>query len=173
MKVKRKILTGIGIIFIIAVIAALALPILNTRTNCGGNSYALSACDSFVVAAEITAQGNHSQFEIGKIGKIEGQSLSTLAGNHWGMNGADFFIRTNFISGSNSNREIVVICQRQFGNVPQPTIRNFYRQNPAHAVGYSDGAIGLISPEQFTNLNLNGFVSLSDLATNSKFNIFK
>jgi hypothetical protein len=84
-----------------------------------------------------------------------------------------FWFKTNFSWANNSNRQVIIICEREYDNVPKPALWNFYRKNPAHAVGYSDGTAGLISPEQFTNLNLNGFVSLSSLATNSEFNIFK
>jgi hypothetical protein len=164
---KRRILTIIGIFFAVAIIAALALPLVTTKTNCGGNSYALSVCKTFAVAADITAQDNHSQFEVGKIGKDELQSFLTLAGNHWGMNGADFLVKTNFVLGSSSNREVIIVSKRKFGNVPQPTIRNFYHQNPAHAVGYSDGKVSLISPTEFAGLDLNQFIHLSQLlATN-------
>jgi hypothetical protein len=89
--------------------------------------------------------------------------LSALAKDGWGMSGADFLVRSSFVLGNSSNRGIVIVCERQFGNVPQPTIWNLYHQNPAHAVGYSDGTAGLISPEQFSNLNLASFVSLSNL----------
>jgi hypothetical protein len=65
----------------------------------------------------------------------------------------------------------VIVCGKEFDNVPA-SFWTFHRKNPAGAVGYSDGTTGLISPAQFTNLNLNGFVFISSLATNSEFNIF-
>jgi hypothetical protein len=170
---KRKILVSFGGVLFVAVFVALALPLVTAKTNCGGNSYALSACATFAVAAYVTAQDNHSQFEVGKIGKDEWQSFLTLAGNHWGMNRADFLVKTNFVLGNGSNRDVIIVSKREFGNVPQPTIRNFYHRNPAHAVGYSDGTTGLISPEQFANLNLTGFVSLSNLVTNFESNVSK
>ena len=82
-----------------------------------------------------------------------------------------WLLKTNFVwQNTNSKREIVIVCEKGFDNVPKPTIWNLYRKNRAHAVGYSDGTTGLISPEQFTNLSLIGFVSLSQLATNAEFN---
>jgi hypothetical protein len=173
MKAKRTILSGIGIVFVIALIVAVALPILTAKTNCGGNSWALTACKTYATVADITAQDNHSQFEVGKIGKDERQNFFELAGNHWGMNGADFLIKTNFALGSSSSREVIIVSKRKFGNVPQPTIWNFLHKNPAYAVGYSDGKTGLISPAEFTNLNLSGFVPVASLATNSEFNFLK
>lgn len=166
MKAKRKWLAGIGIFFTVAIIAALTLPLVKTESNCGRNSYALNVCRIFALAAEMAAQDNHSKFEVEKIEKVERQSFMALAGNHWGMNGADFLVKTNFVLGSSSNREVIIVSKRKFGNVPQPTIWNFYHQNPAHAVGYADGKIGLISPDLFTNLDLTGFVTLSNLVAN-------
>jgi hypothetical protein len=85
----------------------------------------------------------------------------------------DFLAKTNFVWGNSSNREIVIVSQKQFDNVHKPGFWNAFRPNPAYAVGYSDGTAGIISPEDFTNLNLNGFVLLSNLATNSEFKISK
>jgi hypothetical protein len=86
----------------------------------------------------------------------------------------DAWARTNFVwQNDKSKREIVIACRKEFDNVPKPALWNFYHRNPAHAVGYSDGTTGLISPEQFANLNLNGFVSLVSLATNTGFKTSK
>ena len=38
----------------------------------------------------------------------------------------------------------------------------------AHAVAYSNGETGLISPEQFARLDLSGFVDLQSLAVTGK-----
>jgi hypothetical protein len=65
----------------------------------------------------------------------------------------------------------VVLCLREFANIPRPTIWNFYHKNPAHAVGYSDGTSGLISPAECTTLNLIGFVPAANLVTNSEFKV--
>jgi hypothetical protein len=75
----------------------------------------------------------------------------------------DFWIKTNFVWGTSSNREIVFVCPREFDNVHKSGFWNAFWRNPAHVVGYSDGRTGLISPEQFTNLNLSGFVSATNL----------
>jgi hypothetical protein len=46
--------------------------------------------------------------------------------------------------------------------VPQPCLWNLFRQNPAHAVGYSDGSAGLISPEEYAALDLSRFIKARD-----------
>jgi len=165
---KKKTVIVIGFVLMAGLLVGMILP-ATSASNCGQNSYALTVCRNFAVTTVSAAQDNQSKFEIGKIDKIEGRILSSLAERGWGMSGVDFLVRTNFVLGNSSNREIVIVCERQFGNVPQPTVWNFYRQNPAHAVGYSDGTTGLISPEQFRNLDLSGFVSLSNLVANPEF----
>jgi hypothetical protein len=167
---KQNSLIGLGISLPAAAAVAVILPILTAQTNCGGNSAALSACYHFALAAEIVSEETDSQFDVSKIDK---QVLSELARENWGMTGSDFIVKTNFAFENKTNHEIVILCRKQFENVPQQTIWNFYHKNPAYAAGYSDGTVGLISPTEFTNLNLNGFVSVASLATNSEFNVSK
>lgn len=148
----------------------MVLPALTSGTNCGQNSYALSACRNFVLSANLAADENNGLFEIGK---IDTNSLSMIDRDIWGASGKDFLVKTNFLPGDSTNRLVVIVCTHQFDNVPRPVIWNCFRKNPAHAVGYSDGTVGLISSGEFTNLNLSGFVSVASLATNSEFNILK
>lgn len=84
----------------------------------------------------------------------------------------NFWIRTNFHWAGASNREVIIVCESEFDNVSK-SFWSLGQKYPAHAVGYSDGKSGLISPGEFTNLSMNSFVSLCELATNSEFNIFK
>ncbi|HEY1490460.1 MAG TPA: hypothetical protein VGF90_05415 [Verrucomicrobiae bacterium] len=92
----------------------------------------------------------------------------------YGLN-YDLMIRTNFLWSTATNREIVILSQRQFDNVPTPAPWNLFRRNPAHVVGYSEGTTGLISPAEFDSLFIYGFASLWSLATNvdANFKIFK
>jgi hypothetical protein len=92
----------------------------------------------------------------------------------FGLN-QDFLIRTNFLWSTATNRDIVILCQRRYDNVPTPAPWNLFRRTPANAVGYSDGTTGLISPAEFDSLLIYGFASLWSLATNAdaNFKIFK
>jgi hypothetical protein len=105
------------------------------------------------------------KFDVSEFGEAEKSEVAKLAKNHW-IGGKDFLVRPNFAS-TNTSRTVVIVCEKSFDNVPQPTLWNFYRKNPAHAIGYSDGSTGLISPAEFAALDLTGFVSLSNLATNN------
>jgi len=132
-------------------------------------TYARLTCGSFLVIATQAAQENNSVFEIGKLNSKERTELLALS-QSW-HNGADFFIRTNF-TVQGSAKKIVIVSNWEL-NTTKPIIWNFFRKNPAHIVGYSNRMIGFISPKEFADINLNGFVSVVSLATNSALNIFK
>jgi hypothetical protein len=132
-------------------------------------TYARLTYQSFFVIAEHAAQENQSLFEISKLNAGEKSDLLALL-QSW-HNGAGFFINTNF-TVRGTDKKVVIVFNRKLPTA-KPTIWNFFRTNPAYMVGYSDGTVGLISPEQFTNFNLSGFVLSTSLATNSEFNIFK
>lgn len=62
-------------------------------------------------------------------------------------------------------KKVVMVCDQAYSNVPQHL---FWKAPMAHAVAYSTGETGLISPEQFKQLDLNGFIDLKTLGrTNS------
>jgi hypothetical protein len=92
----------------------------------------------------------------------------------WSVRSFDGFFKTNFSwQNTTDKNEIIIVSAEEFQNVHKHGFWNSFLRNPAHAVGYSDGTVGLISPMDFSNLNLNGFVSAASLVTNSEFNIFK
>jgi hypothetical protein len=168
MTTKRKTLFSIGIAFALAALAAIALPIITVSTNCGGNTYAFNVCRECFLATGLSAADQHSQFDISKLESIDKTNLADLSRRHW-ADGTDFLIKTNFL-WDGPQLEIIVVCERLFDNVPQPTIWNLYHRSPAHAVGYSDGTVSLISTQQFAVLNLSGFIPLSRLSTNPAAN---
>ena len=162
--VRKKIVIWIVVVFLAGLLLAMVLPALTPASNCGGNSYALTTCKLFLLTARTHTGENHLQFEVTQLGQTERSDLAKLAQSHW-VSGADFLMKTNF-NCKDAKRDLVVICEKPFGNVPQPAIWNFYRRNPAHAVGYSDGSVGLISLAEFKALDLAGFIHLSSLGTN-------
>lgn len=158
-----KVVLGVLVIAVIAC-AILGFP----RAGSGklrGNQYALFVCKCQIRNWKNTNPSNPS-FDFYALS--EADKKRTIA---WGF-GANFWIRTNFHWTGVSNSEVVIVCESEFDNVPKSSW-SFDRKYPAHAVGYSDGKSGLISPSQFTNLSMVGFVSLRNLATNSEFNFFK
>jgi hypothetical protein len=73
-------------------------------------------------------------------------------------------IKTNFSWSAETNRQIVVVSESALDGASQASPD----KKPAHVAGYSDGTAGLISPGEFTNLDLTGFVSAASLAAGSK-----
>ena len=166
---KKKTAIVIGLILLVGMLVAMILPLLTSASNCGGNSYALVACANYVTITHMAVDDGES--DISKLGEVEKSDAAKLAKSSW-ISDADFLVRTNFTS-TNTSRMVAIVCEESFGNVPQPTLRNFYRKNPAHAVGYSDGSTSLISPVEFKALDLNGFIHLSSLGTNTSGKSFQ
>ena len=92
---------------------------------------------------------------------IDRTNLFRLSNSH-GTPDASYWVRTNSFSETNQ-KQIVIFCDNIYDNVPQPTIWNLYHRNPAHAVGFSDGTAGLISPSEFTQIDRNAFLNLTAL----------
>lgn len=159
---KRITAILIGLILVIGLLVGMILLPLNSPSNCGGNSYALYACENYVTITHMAVDDGKSV--LSNLGEAEKSEAAKLAMSHW-ISGADFLVRTNFTS-TKTSRIVAIVCEKSFGNVPQPTLWNFYRKNPAHAVGYSEGSAGLISPAEFKALDLTGFIHLSSLGTN-------
>ena len=166
MKTFWKILKAILGIFVIAVIACAILGFPPASTGkLRGNQYTLHVCKWQISNWKNASAGNPS-FDFYALSEADKKRTIT-----WGLR-PNFWIRTNFLWTGVSNRAVVIVCESEFDNVPKSSW-SFGRKYPAHAVGYSDGKSGLVSPGEFTNLSMVGFVSLGNLLTNSEFNIAK
>ena len=167
MKILWKIFKTVVIVFVVLLLLfTIIAPHLASSGKLRGNERALKNCE-LEMRIWKSAETNSSSFDFSKLSHEDRRRVLMLV---WTL---DAQAKTNFLWQTNkTKREIVIVCGKEFDNVPA-SFWTFYLNYPAHAVGYSDGSAGLISPEQFTNLNLNGFVSLASLATNSEFNIFK
>lgn len=144
---------------------AIVLPAFVTASNCGGNSAALSSCRHILIMNELAGGTNGGVFDLERLEPAEQTILLASAANHW-TPGAGYWLQTNGL-GNASGKQIAVVCDRAYDNVPQPTIWNLYRRNAAHAVGYSDGTTGLITPAEYNRLDRQPFMSLTALATNA------
>jgi len=61
-------------------------------------------------------------------------------------------------------KSLVMVCDCAYDNVPQ---RIFGRAPMRHAVLYSTGQVGLISPDEFAKLDLSDLVDLRTLTASS------
>jgi hypothetical protein len=166
MRVRPGFLLGLFTVFV--VIPLLVSFLLQPSSGkLRGNKYAMFMCRTEIRIWK-NEETNGVRFDFNKLSDENKWHAIALVDYQ-----SDFWIKTDFDWENASNREIVIVCKKEFDNVPEPALWNFFRRNPAHAAGYSDGTADLISPEQFTNLNLSGFVSLQSLATNSEFGVIK
>jgi hypothetical protein len=155
-KILKIIFCGFAIIFLALIVLEWFSPISHAPH---GNRMTLIECHEYLNTVSST-KSNSTNFDFSKLTDDDKGRAIGMARIF------DFWIKTNFVWRTGSNREIIIVCPEQFDNIPKPGFWNAFWRNPAHAVGYSDGSAGLISPEQFTNLNLSGFVSATNLAAN-------
>ncbi len=171
MRTVEKIILFVGLSAAV-VIAGMFLTDRLTRTsNCGGNSATMSSCCTIMLDLQLASENLGNQFNVGQLSQESKADITRSATNYWIVRGK-ILLRTNITTVGGSN-QIMVVCDAAYDNVPQPTIWNHYKKNPAHAVGYSDGRVGLISPNEFKKLNLAEFVDASLLATNEAAKVAK
>jgi hypothetical protein len=143
----------------------LILPNLATTGKLRGNASALHLNRTHMILWK-SKQANSPNFDFWRL-SLGGKRRTIVLGLN-----LETSFKTNFVWQSDKEKkEIVIVCGKEFDNVPRSPW-TFFLKNRAHAVGYSDGTTGLISPTEYTNLNFSGFVSASSLATNSELNIF-
>ena len=147
---------------LVAVWSCLAVEgVLARRTNCGGNSAALSYAR--MVLLEFKFGGDDQvRFDANKLSSNATSNLARMMSRVDGWTGgATFLIRTNYqFAAEGEPRELVLACEKAFGNMPKPTAFKLWRRNLAHVVGYSDGTVELISPAQFAALDLSRFADV-------------
>ena len=143
---------------LIVLLIGVLLPSMG-RTNHGGNGAALTLCSRYARAFQ-SLRGSSDEAKVITLESLateypKGFSKDTGVAK---LTKARFLVRKEIAVTPNHPRVPVIVCDRAFDNVPMPTALNFYRKNPAHAVGYSDGTTGLISEGEYQNLDLSGFV---------------
>lgn len=127
-------------------------------SNCGGNSAARTYCQNIALTAEAMSSGSGNTFDYTKLSK---QQQDGLSGTDYMWTGdARYLIRIGSVRTGHDTHEIIVVCDTAFGNVPQPTIWNLHHESLRHAVGYSDGSVGWLTPVEFAALNRSNFVEL-------------
>lgn len=167
MKALREFIKIVAIVGIaVAAFYFFVLPALDPTKKLAGNRAALAMC-RWELTTWRAYQTNSPVFDFHQL--TDDQKRRVIM---FGLN-QDFSIRTNFVWGDEPSRKIVIVSARVYDNVPVPPPWNLLWRNAAHAVGYSDGTTGLISPEEFDRLNLYGIASLWSLATTPDFKIFK
>jgi hypothetical protein len=142
---------------VLVVLVGLLLPLMSS-SNCGGNSAALNACGMYLVVVKgWHAEHPHGLFHFDELDLEARDTLTDLPGASW-VRSAKFWAKLDDVKiDSAGPKQVVIVCDKPFNNVPQHVLWN---APMTHAVGYSTGEAGLISPAEFSQLNLNGFVDL-------------
>lgn len=144
------------------VLLGMLVPLVGARSNCGGNSAALAQCGLLAMRTRVEAsEGSFQPQQWSQYGRDEVVRIN-LKLAHWTVP-ATYLVRTNLTTKA-ADKTVVAVCDTPFENVPKPTIWNLYRKNAAHAVGYVDGSKGLITPDEFSKLDLTNFVDVATLA---------
>src|SRR6267143_432042 len=148
--IRKLILIGVAGLSAVFVLG-LTLPALSPGSNCGGNSAALFVCKIYAETARIDAKDNGGVFEPAKLQGEDKKEIARLAHYHW-IPDASLLVKRGAIRMEGAQRTIIAVCDKAYGNVPQPMLWNGYKKTPAHAVAYSDGSVELISAAQFKSL---------------------
>ena len=141
--------------------AAALLPVLALPSNCGGNSAALSACRSVVLAFQVVAldRGGKS-FRIADLNESERENFRYPAGMSW-LPGAKLLVTPEPVSITESQpKKIIAVCDSAYDNVPQ---RRFGKSPMTHAVAYSDGSVGLIPVPDFRRSDFSQFLDVTTI----------
>ncbi|MEK7781133.1 MAG: hypothetical protein AAB370_06500 [Verrucomicrobiota bacterium] len=161
MRTKKTIWIVCGCLAAVTLIAGVVPLILARPSNCGGNSAALANCNQILVCVRLSCETKTFLLNTSPMSAEERDHFLELGVNHW-TGEAQYWVRTNRWDLT-SRTQMVVFCEKAFANVPQPTFFNFYKRNPAYAVGFADGTAQLISPADFAQLDKSDFAPLSAL----------
>lgn len=144
-------------------LVGMMVPLVARPTNCGGNTFALNQCRNIALLVLAEMDNDHTNPETwAETAKCE---LGRRGGNHW-TGDAMYLVRTN-LTMNLPPTTIVAVCNKPFGNVPQPMWWNFYRRTPAHAVARMDGTAGLISPAEFARMAHSNFIATTNFSAAS------
>ena len=157
---RKRLFLLVGLVAISAIGAGFVLPLF-ARSNCGGNSAALSNVRMYVLLARMGSTDSPDHvFHVLTVTPEQRKQLAHVAHDHWIPN-ARFLVSTGPLSEESSqSRRIIVVCDTAYRNVPRRWIGS---APPAHAAGFSDGSAELISPAQFAALDKSSFTFLDEL----------
>ncbi|HXT13509.1 MAG TPA: hypothetical protein VN873_18295 [Candidatus Angelobacter sp.] len=131
--------------------------LLGRSSNCGGNSGAVSCCREIALYA--IGSSSNETFDFKHLSQETRDAMEASIGEYW-TESAKYLLCTGPIQVGPGNRDLVVVCETAYGNVPQPTIWNLHHRTMRHAVGYSDGTVGWLTLAEFDALNKSNFVEL-------------
>jgi len=173
-KISDRFVVMLAIAFGIAWLGALLLPSLASTGKPTPKQRAYRRCWDYAKFVNYAATSNQFILDTSKL--IDGRTPSAYESGAFHLlfsaqdlakQGEDYLIKTN-CNTAKTNREIVIVCEKSFDyDKANASFWNLFKRNYAYAVGYADGSAGIITPTEFTNLDLRGFTDLSQVATNA------
>ncbi|HMJ89896.1 MAG TPA: hypothetical protein VK530_08770 [Candidatus Acidoferrum sp.] len=163
---KRKtLMVALGLGAAVVACGAAMLPLLARPTNCGGNSAALGACKNIALNLVLAAtEREGTAVSVTNLTSEEREYFRHISGISW-LGTATVFATREPVNADKQPRQLIAVCNKAYDNVPQ---RRFGNAPFTHAVAYGDGSSGLISVEEFRELDLSRFIDAKTLApTNS------
>lgn len=140
---------------------SLILSAWSPPSNCGGNSAALAEVSQIAMVARIGAvTSSNDSFSFAVASGEQREQLAMLSRSHWSDSSRILVSLQPIRADVGEQCRVIVACDTPYRNVPQSW---FGLAPPAHAVAYSDGTSGLISPDEFAALDLSKFVPMDEL----------
>jgi hypothetical protein len=138
---------------------------ITQKSNCGGNSAALGACTSYVSVLEVWSDDHPGQlFSYETASADELRQLAHLPSS-WIRPPHRLLAKLRQVRiDPKGPKAVVMVCDCAYDNVPE---RMFGRAPMRHAVAYSTGEVGLVTPDEFARLDLKDFTDLRILDTNA------
>ena len=174
MQVRPRFIALFIVAFVIPLLVAFLLPSLASTGKPTPRQRAYRRCLDYVRFVDYAATNNQFVLDASKFFDKEAPSayrsgeFTRLVFSAEGLakQGEDYLIKTN-CNMAKTNKGIIIICEKQFEyDELNTSLWNLFRHNYVYVIGCSDGKAGFITPTEFTNLDLHGFTSLSQVATN-------
>jgi hypothetical protein len=157
----RHLFVVLGVLGVVFALVATS----SQSSNCGGNSAALHVCSFYplTLLMQMSEQGLNSRDSETPNTLTSDLTSADLAQVFESMNGsAEYSIRNPDSRFPAGDREVVIVCDVEFGNVPQPTMWNLYRRSPAYAIGFANGTSELITPAEYGRLDRSNFITVRE-----------
>lgn len=159
---RKVVLAAVPLIIAMAI---LAFP------SSGGNVAALHACKQYALSMLLWS---HDEYAAARHTPTDRQILQWLKDTEQmtvvsasRIHPARLLVRLDgWRINSATEKRIVAVCNRSYASVPQRWFGRFSAK--AHAVAYSTGETGLISPVEFARMDLSGFVDFKSTVETMK-----
>lgn len=156
---NKGIIFGITGIAVALILLSVVLPIVGRVSNCGGNSAALSNCRSYAQGAFVSGYYHSDRVFNVERSSMRDSLLDIAADTGW-IGDGEYLVRTGDVLIGDDRKEILIVCDKAFTNVPE----RLWRSNPpTYAAGLADGSAVLLSVDEFESLDLGSFISGSRL----------